>query len=104
MRLQGHVGSKPHICEELVRQGGQLVYVSSQHPNGLTEGQRQRLISRKPELRHLHWVAQRRNPSMFVRGRVRHSDHKTIILNGWHQVMMNTENESLAMRHVAFID
>ena len=97
-------GGKPHICEELVRQGGQLVYVSSQHPNGLTEGQRGRLISRKPELRHLHWVAQRRNPSVFVRGRVRHPDHKTIILNGWHQVMMNTENESLAMRHVAFID
>jgi len=70
----------------------------------LTEGQRRRLISRKPELRHLHWVAQRQNPSVFVRGRVRHSDHKTIILNGWHQVMMNTENESLAMRHVAFID
>ena len=97
-------GGKPHICEELVRQGGQLVYVSSQHPNGLTEGQRRRLISRKPELRHLHWVAQRRNPSVFVRGRVRHPDHKTIILNGWHQVMMNTENESLEMRLVAFID
>ncbi len=97
-------GGKPHVCEEVVRQGGQLVYISNQHPNGLTEGQRMRLISRTPELRHLHWVAQRRNPSVFVRGRVRHPDHKTIILNGWHQVLMNTENESIAMRHVAFID
>lgn len=97
-------GGKPHLCEELVRQGGQLVYVSNQHPSGVTELQRRQMISRRPELRHLHWVAQRRNPSVFVRGRVRHPDHKTIILDGWHQVMMNTENESIAMRHVAFID
>ena len=97
-------GGKPHICEEVVRQGGQLVYVSTQHPNGVTERERQVLISRKPKLRHLNWIAQRRNPSVFVRGRVRHPDHKSIILDGWHQVMMNTENESLAMRHVAFID
>jgi hypothetical protein len=39
-----------------------------------------------------------------VRGRIRHSDHKTIVLRGWHEVVMNTENESLAMQHVAFLD
>ncbi len=97
-------GGKPHICEEVVRQGGLLVYVSSQHPNGVTEMERVRLISRQPQLQHLHWVAQRRNPMVFVRGRVRHPDHKTIVLGGWHQVLMNTETESMAMRHVAFID
>lgn len=97
-------GGKPHICEEVVRQGGQLVYVSTQFPGGLTERERNRLISRKPSLRNLHWVAQRRNPNVFVRGRVRHPDHKTIVLDGWHQVLMNTENQSIAMRHVAFID
>ena len=95
---------KPHICEELVRSGGELVYVSPQHPNGLTEGQYRKLISRKPKLRKLGWITQRRNPGVFVRGRVRHSDHKTIVLSGWHQVLMNTETESIAMRHVAFID
>lgn len=95
---------KPHWCEELVRQGGELVYVSVQHPQGLTPRERQLAISRRPELRHLHWVAQRRNPQVFVRGRVRHADHKTIELDGWHQVLLNTEHESQAMRHVAFID
>lgn len=97
-------GGKPHMCEELVRQGGQLVYVAAGYPNGVTESQRMKMIGRRPKLRHLRWVAQRRNPSVYVRGRVRHPDHKTIVLNGWHQVLMNTENESLAMRHVAFID
>lgn len=97
-------GGKPHICEELVRQGGELVYVSSQYPRGLTELERNRLFGSNPRLRNLHWVAQRRNPSVFVRGRVRHPDHKTILLDGWHQVLMNTESQSRAMRHVAFID
>lgn len=97
-------GGKPHICEEVVRHGGQLVYVNHEFPSGLTEGQRNRLFSRRPGLRKLHWVAQRQNPSVFVRGRVRHPDHKTIVLNGWHEVLMNTENQSAAMRHVAFID
>jgi hypothetical protein len=95
---------KPHICEELVRVGGELVYVSPQHPNGLTESQYRKLLSRKPKLRNLGWIPQRRNPGVFVRGKVRHADHKTVVLNGWHQVLMNTETESVAMRHVAFID
>jgi len=97
-------GGKPHMCEELVRQGGELVYVSPQHPQGLTEMQHRRLISRNPKLRNLQWVVQRRNPLVFVRGKVRHADHKTIVLSGWHQVLMNTETQSVAMRHVAFID
>lgn len=95
---------KPHICEELVRQGGEAVYVSAQHPSGLTTVQHQKLLRRKPELRGLNWVIQRRNPAVFVRGRVRHADHKTIVLSGWHQVLMNTETQSVAMRHVAFLD
>ncbi len=51
------------------------------------------------------WQKKRKdNPTVFVRGRVRHPDHKTIVLHGWHQVLMNTVTESMAMRHVAFID
>ncbi len=97
-------GGKPHMVEELVRDGGETVYVSPQHPNGLTPRQYEVLISRKPKLRNLNWVTQRRNPQVFVRGKVRHADHKTIVLNDWHQVLMNTETQSVAMRHVAFID
>ena len=44
------------------------------------------------------------NTLVFVRGKVRHPDHKTIVLHGWHQVLMNTETQAVAMRHVAFID
>ena len=95
---------KSHICEELIREGGELVYVSTQHPEGLTAPQYRRLISRQPKLRNLQWVTQRRNPQVFVRGKIRHADHKKIVLPDWHQVLMNTETQSVAMRHVAFID
>jgi hypothetical protein len=94
----------PHICEELIRDGGELVYVSPQHPEGLTAVQYRQLISRRPKLRNLQWVTERRNPQVFVRGKIRHADHKTIVLHDWHQVLMNTETQSVAMRHVAFID
>lgn len=97
-------GGKPHRCEELVRFGGEVVYVSDKHPNGLTEQQHRNLLRRQPEMRELHWIAQRRNPQVYVRGKVKHADHKTIVLEGWHRVLMNTETESVAMRHVAFID
>jgi hypothetical protein len=46
----------------------------------------------------------RRNPGVYVRGRVRHPDHATITLPGWHRVVMNTEAQSRAMRNVAFLD
>lgn len=95
---------KPHIAEELIRLGGETVYVSHRHPRGLTLREYEKLISRMPELRRLRWVVQRRNPQVFVRGKIRHADHKTIYLDGWHQVLMNTETQALAMRHVAFID
>ena len=45
-----------------------------------------------------------RNPLVYVRGRVRHPDHATINLRGWHRVVMNTESQARAMRNVAFLD
>ena len=46
----------------------------------------------------------RRNAAVYVRGRISHPDHKTIILDGWHRVLMNTENEAPGNRHVVFLD
>ena len=46
----------------------------------------------------------RRNRKLYVRGRVRHPDHRTVVLDGWNEVLSNTENLSHAMRNVAFLD
>ena len=93
---------KPHVCQELYREGGEMVYVNRQYPNGLTQAQFARLSEKarnKPG-----WSRMVRNPRAFVRGTVRHSDHKTIFLDGWHEVFMNTETRAAAMRNVAFLD
>lgn len=93
---------KPHVCQELYREGGELVYISRRYPNGLSQVQYARLSEQ--EKKQTVWRTMTRNPHVYVRGTVRHSDHKTITLNGWHEVFMNTETQAVAMRNVAFLD
>lgn len=97
-------GSKPHWAEYCYRVGGETVYVCSRHPGGLTWTKYKNLIDRKPSATTWGWRTMVRNAGVFVRGRISHADHKTIMLHEWHQVWMNTENESAAMRNVAFLD
>ena len=94
-------GGKAHIVEEVFRIGGERVYVSNRYPNGVTERQYRRLVRRKPNLAQLRWVIMRRNPQVFGRGKVRHPDHKTVVLPFWHEVAMSGETRS---RNVAFLD
>ena len=95
-------GGKPHVCQELYRSGGETVYVNRQYPNGLTQAAYARLSEKVRS--QPGWSRMVRNPRAFVRGTVRHSDHKTIFLEGWHEVFMNTETRAAAMRNVAFLD
>jgi hypothetical protein len=97
-------GGKPHWAEFCYRIGGKQVYVCGRHPNGVTGPEYQRLLADNPMAKGWGWRVMRRNASVYVRGRIRHPDHATITLHGWHRVLMNTENESKAMRNVAFLD
>lgn len=93
---------KPHVCQELYREGGELVYISRRYPNGLSPAEYVSLSEH--EKKQTVWRTMTRNPHVYVRGTVRHSDHKTIFLAGWHEVLMNTETQAVAMRNVAFLD
>ncbi|MBN1852403.1 MAG: hypothetical protein JW829_06750 [Pirellulales bacterium] len=95
---------KPHMCEELYREGGTTVYVCGQRPNGLTTNQYRKLLKAKPEAAKWNWRTMQSNPVVYVRGKVWHPDHATIRLDGWHRVEMNTENRSRALAQVAFLD
>jgi hypothetical protein len=94
------IGSKAHIAQYAYRTQGEAVMVSSRYPQGLTEPQYKRLISRDKSA-YLNWRQMVRNAGVFVKGTVRHPDHATIVLEGWHRVLMNTEANSEA---VAFLD
>lgn len=95
---------KPHIVEHLYRVGGEIIYVCANHRNGLNETQYRKLIQSNPAAAQWGWQVLRRNPRVYAKGRIRHSDHATITLPDWHRVVLNTETETETMRNVAFID
>jgi hypothetical protein len=103
--------AKPHIVEELYRLGGREVFVHPKHaPNGISPAEfekrkRQAQESgRKPTRDDRDWRRMVADATAYARGYVRHSDHKTIHLNGWHRVEMNLEHKAKAMEWVRFLD
>jgi hypothetical protein len=97
-------GSKPHRLEFCYRSGGEPVHVCNRHPAGLGGIAYRELLRAHPEARSWGWRIMVQNADVYARGRVRHADHRTITLHGWHRVLMNTEGQSRAMRNVAFLD
>ena len=97
-------GSKPHICEEVMRRLGVTVMVSTAYPNGIPEPEYNRLISTNPRARRMSWRRMVRDAQVYARGDVRHSDHKTIHLDGWHRVYMNRERFAKHAVQIAFLD
>jgi hypothetical protein len=95
---------KPHLVEKLFRSGGETVHVCRRHPNGVTPDEYRSILRRNPDAARWGWQVMRRNPGVYARGTVRHSDHATITLPFWHRVIMNTETQSRTMARVAFLD
>src|SRR5262249_46873313 len=97
-------GGKAHWPEFCYRTGGETAYVCSRHPNGVTEAQYKTILAGNPKAKGWGWRMMQRNPGVYVKGRIRHPDHATTTLLGWHRVLMNTEGQARAMRNVAFLD
>ena len=95
---------KPHMVEQLYRAGGETVHVCSRHPAGISPAAYRSILKRNPDAARWGWQVMRRNPGVYARGNVRHSDHETITLPFWHRVIMNTETQSRTMANVAFLD
>lgn len=86
-------GGKPHIVDEFVRGTGEMVWHHARHaPNGINDAQRAAL---PPEVRRASGWNRRmrvlREGSVLARGAVRHPDHATVYLPGWHRVYINSE-------------
>jgi len=97
---------KPHICEMLYREGGTSVMVSALRPNGVTDSEYTQLVHQDPNVaKRYRWTRMVRDPRVLVKGYVRHPDHSTITLGGWHQVVVNTERTSgFGATRNAFLD
>jgi hypothetical protein len=92
------VGSKPHYCEELVRFGGEVVHFVNGVEYSEAEYKRATLARKIRRGRHETRI---KNPEVYARGAIRHPDHATLVLYGWHQVFLNGETTS---ENVAFYD
>lgn len=91
-----------HRMQFAYRRGGTAVYVNRRHPAGISD---ERYAELTPKERRIGgWTRLVRDPEVFAKGAIRHPDHATIHLAGWHRVLMNTEQRARAMRHVVFID
>lgn len=90
-----------HMLAEATRLGGTPVYV---HRNRapLDPWAYSQMLRREGS--QSGWRLMMRDPELYARGSVRHPDHQTLELRGWHLVLMNTEHQAAAMRHVAFLD
>lgn len=97
-------GSKPHMCQYLYRDGGTMVYVCRRRPNGVTAEQYRRLLLENRDAGTWNWTRRVRDANVYVCGRVSHVDHKTVVLNGWHRVLMNTERFAPGAQSVVFLD
>ncbi len=95
---------KPHWADELVRENGVTVYVCSRYPNGVSQDRYHQILASNPDARRWNWQARGIAAGVYVRGCIRHPDHKTITLHGWHRVEMNMEHQSRSMRNVQFLD
>lgn len=86
-------GGKAHVVDELIRGQGEMVWHHAQHAhNGITPEEFAALPDRTRQLKG--WSRRMRigaNASVHVRGAVRHPDHATIWLPGWHRVYINSE-------------
>lgn len=97
------MGSKrEHRCAELIRTGGEKVYVGGRYPNGITQKEYDGLSIQ--ERNSIHWQVMVRNARVYVRGAISAPDHHTLHLECWHRVLSNTESTSRHADRVAFLD
>lgn len=95
-------GSKPHMCEFLYRSRGEAVWVCSRYPNGVDQKTYAELC--RGEGKKWGWRQMMKDATVYAKGRVRHPDHKTLVLRDWCRVYINEEGKAKAMREVAFLD
>ncbi|HEX7312502.1 MAG TPA: hypothetical protein VF297_01095 [Pyrinomonadaceae bacterium] len=102
--LSRGAGSKPHVCQFAYRTRGIGVWVCTRFPVGVTFEQYDNIVKRNPKARNWNWQLFLRGAGVFARGTVRHADHKTVTLDGWHRVFMNLEHNAPFAPRVAFLD
>ena len=97
-------GGQAHLVEHLYRVGGNRVYVCHRYPLGVTEARYRQLIQEQPKAQQWGWRGMQRGAAVYAQGAIRHPDHQTLTLPGWHRVLLSLENKSPGMARLSFLD
>lgn len=87
--LQRDARSKPHTCEFLygnIRSGRSVVIVGDKQYGSTREAQ-----AANPGVPSSQFQMRALTAEVYVKGRISHPDHATIVLTRWHRVYLNTE-------------
>jgi hypothetical protein len=95
-------GGKPHLCEFVYRVGGETVYTRGGMVQN--ESEHKDYLKAHPDEANTPWNRMVRDATVYARGYVKHPDHSTTYLDGWHKVEPNTENKARAREFMAFLD
>ena len=91
-------GGKPHIAEYAFRFGGTTVYTRRGRTITVKE------YDEMTQTERIGWTQMLQDPQVYVKGKISHPDHATIILNLWHRVFANTESNALGRGNLRFLD
>jgi hypothetical protein len=81
-------GGKPHYVAEVVRSGGETVYVKGDSIISVLQYNKLKPFDR------IGYTQRVSGARVLGRGKVKHPDHHTIELIGWHEIHLSTENNS----------
>ena len=102
--LRRAAGSKPHLCEETMRRGGEIVMISPEYITSVTPELYARMVAADPKVARMSWRYRTIRGEVYARGEVRHRDHRTIHLECWHRVYMSRENFAGHGAGIAYLD
>lgn len=88
-------GGKPHYVEEVVRFGGETVYVQGESILS------PELFKKVPSKERYLYSQRVMGATVLGRGKVKHPDHHTVELKGWHEIHLSRED---GVATNAFID
>jgi hypothetical protein len=98
-------GGNPHVAEFLIRSGGTNVWVCSRHRDGIGEKEYKKILKGNKDAKKWGWTTMRLNANVMVKGKITHTDHKTLNLGEtWYRVFLNTEDKARGAINVRFLD
>ena len=101
IRRHAAIHREAPVMEEFYRTGGEAVYFSASQRRVLTVPQYRKLLRQRPSAVKEDWRIRQREVANYGRGTVRHPEHRSITLPGWHRILMNTGSLAQSLRHEA---